>query len=100
MVIAELVLGVLAPSVMSVAVTVVEPAVLGVTATLWLPPTSAALPGSVAFASDDVIPTVSATVVTGFQLASTALTVTLKGVPATWAVGVPVFPVALPGAAI
>ena len=38
--------------------------------------------------------------VTGFQLASTALTVTLKLLPAVWAVGVPVLPVAVPGAAV
>src|SRR2546426_316983 len=37
---------------------------------------------------------------TAFQLASTALTVTLKAVPALCAVGVPVLPVALPGAAV
>src|SRR5438477_153138 len=37
---------------------------------------------------------------TRFQLASTALTVTVNGVPAVWAVGVPVLPVAVPGAAV
>src|ERR1043165_3822863 len=34
-----------------------------------------------------------------FQFASTALTVTLNAAPAIWAEGVPVFPVAVPGAA-
>src|SRR6185369_16712485 len=43
---------------------------------------------------------VSATVETGFQLASTALTVTSKAVPAIWASGVPVLPVAVPGTAV
>ena len=35
-----------------------------------------------------------------FQLASTPLTITLKAVPAVRAVGVPVLPVAEPGAAV
>src|SRR5262249_49356604 len=35
-----------------------------------------------------------------FQLASTALTVTVKAVPAVSLLGVPTFPVALPGAAV
>ena len=34
------------------------------------------------------------------QFASTALTVTVRAVPAVWAVGVPVFPLAVPGAAV
>ena len=46
-----------------------------------MPATSAALAGSVALASVEVMPTVSVEL-TGFQLASTALTVTLKLVPA------------------
>ena len=37
---------------------------------------------------------------TAFQLASTALAVTLKAVPVDCAVGVPVLPVAVPGAAV
>ena len=39
-------------------------------------------------------------VLTTFQLASTALTVTLKAVPAVWAAGVPVLPVVVPGAGV
>src|SRR5436190_5780197 len=39
-------------------------------------------------------------VLTRFQLASTALTVTLNAVPAVRAVGEPVLPVAVPGAAV
>ena len=42
----------------------------------------------------------SATVFTRFQLASTALTVTAKAVLAVCALGVPVLPVAVPGAAV
>ena len=36
---------------------------------------------------------------TTFQLASTAFTVTVNGTPAVWAVGVPVLPVSVRGAA-
>ena len=50
-------------------------------------------------ASVEVMPTVSVEL-TGFQLASTALTVTLKLLPAVCADGVPVLPVAVPGAAV
>src|SRR4029453_13051550 len=49
---------------------------------------------------EQVRPTVSARVFTRFQLASTALTVTLKGVPAACGLGVPVLPVGVPGAAV
>ena len=65
-----------------------------------MPATSAALAGRVALASVEVMPAVSVIVLTRFQLASTALTVTLKALPAVWAEGVPVLPVALPGAAV
>ena len=81
-VIEELVLAVLVPSVMSVAVTVPLPAVFKVTLNVLVPATSAALAGKVAFRSLDVIPTVSVTLFTRFQFASTALTVTLNDVPA------------------
>src|SRR5216117_689776 len=87
-----LVLAVLVPSLRSV--------VLKLTLKVCVPATSAALAGRTALASEEVIPTVSVTVVIGFQLASTALTVTLNGVPALWAAGVPVLPVLLPGAAV
>ncbi len=80
-VVAGLVLAVIAPLLMSVAVNVFEPAVFGVTENVLVPATSAALAGSVALASLEVMPTVSVEV-TGFQLASTALTVTLKLLPA------------------
>jgi hypothetical protein len=39
-------------------------------------------------------------VVTVFQVASQALTVTLNGMPETCALAVPVLPVAVPGAAV
>ena len=99
-VIEGLVLAVLLPSSRSAAVRVWLPAVLKVAVKLFVPPTSAALAGRLAFTSDPVIPTVSLTLLTRFQLASTALTVTLKAVPDVCAVGAPVFPVGLPGAAV
>jgi len=46
--------------------------------------------GIVAFTSLEVMATVSDTVLTGFQFASTAFTVTVNGAPAARAVGVPV----------
>src|SRR5439155_745692 len=100
MVIDGVVLAVLVPSVTSVAVIVRVPAVLSVTLKLPLPAARAALAGRPALLSDDVIPTRSVTVGTMFQFASTALTITLKAAPAVCTVGVPVFPVAEPGAAV
>src|SRR5437870_4065402 len=79
---AELVLAVLVPSVISVVVTVRLPPVFMVTEKLPLPELSAAFAGSIALVSEQVMPTVCVTFVTRFQLASTALTVRLKGVPA------------------
>ena len=81
-VVAGLVFGLLAPLVMSVAVKVALPAVFAVTAKVFVPATSAAFAGRDAFASELVIPAVSVTVLTRFQFASTAFTVTLKLVPA------------------
>src|SRR5438445_6012 len=97
-----LVLLVMAGRVTSAAVTVALPAVLNVTVKLkfWVPPTKAAFAGMVAFGSLEVMPTVSLTVLIKFQLASTALTVTLKGTPAARGEGVPVLPLVLPGAAV
>ena len=76
-----LVLAVIAPFVMSVEVNVAVPAVFAVTDKVFVPATSAALAGSAAFASVEVMPTVSVEL-TRFQFASTALTVTLKLLPA------------------
>ena len=94
-----LVFAVLAPSVMSVAVTVRDPVVRSVTEKVCVPATSAALDGRLAWPSEDVIPTVSVEL-TGFQFASTALTVTVNAAPEVRALGVPVLPEALPGAAV
>ena len=84
---------------MSVAVKVGALAVFGVIAKVFVPATSAALPGRVAFASVEVMPTVSVELTT-FQLASTALTVALNDEPAVCAEGAPVLPVPVPGAAV
>src|SRR2546425_3642553 len=84
---------------MSLVVTVCEPIVLSVTLAVLEPADNAPLAGKVALASLDVIPTVCV-LLTRFQFASTELTVTLKALPAVWAVGVPVLPVAVPGAAV
>src|SRR5207237_981742 len=94
-----LVLAVLVPSVMSVAVTVALPAVLSVTLKACVPALRAAFAGKVALLSLEVIPTVSL-VLTRFQLASTALTVTLNAVPAVWDAGAPVLPLTVPGAVV
>src|SRR6266542_1723347 len=96
---AGLVLAATAVCVMFEAVSVRLPTVLSVTLKVWVPATSAALEGKAAFASLEVMPTVSLVLI-GFQQPSTALTVTVKAVPAVCAVGVPVLPVALPGAAV
>src|SRR6266478_6551766 len=96
----ELVPAVLLPSVTSLAVSVCVPAVWRVTLKLWVPATNAVLGGNVPLASEELIPTVSATVLTVFQFASTALTTTLNGVLAAWVMGVPVLPVLVPGAAV
>ena len=64
------------------------------------PEDSAASLGSTADEEDEEIPTVGLAEVTRFQLSSTALTVTATELPALTAVGVPVFPVTVPGAAV
>src|SRR5262249_23748768 len=87
------------PSETSVAVAVQLPAVLKVTAKVCVPATSAALAGFVSFASVVVMPAVAVTVLTKFQFASTALTVTFNAVPAVCGVGVRVLPQPLPGEA-
>src|SRR5258708_36462498 len=77
----------------SEAVSVALPAVLRVTLKLLLPLDNCAPAGKAALGSLEVRPTTSL-VLTTFQLASTALTVTLKALPAVWAEGVPLLPVA------
>src|SRR5712691_41399 len=96
----ELVLAVLLPSVTSLAVMVCEPVLPKVTLKICVPEARAAFAGKVAAESLEVIPTRSVTVVTRFQFASTALTVTLRAAPIFSAKGVPVLPVAVPGAAV
>src|SRR5205814_9778852 len=98
--IAELVLAGLVPSVASVAVTVLLPALLSVTGREACPSTSALLAGRSALVSDEVMATESMALVIKFQLASTALTVTLKARPAVADAGGPTLPVALPGDAL
>jgi hypothetical protein len=68
-------------AVVSVAVAAQFPAVLKVTLNVPVPPESAALPGITALVSVEVIAIVWV-LTAGFQLVSTALTVTEKGVPA------------------
>ena len=72
-----LVLGCLLPSLTSLAVIVQVPGVLLVTLKIFVPEIRAVLAGKKAFGSVQVIPMVSPIVVTTFQFASTALTVTL-----------------------
>src|SRR3989454_5767998 len=96
----ELVLTVFVPSVLSVAVTVRLPADFRVILNVFVPATKAALAGRTALLSEEVIPTMSVTFVIRFQLASTALTVTVNAVPAVWAAGEPALPVEAPGAAV
>src|SRR5712664_3525022 len=86
--------------VRSEAVTVWLPAVLSVTLKDLVPASSAALDGSAALASEEVIAAVSFALVIRFQFPSTAATVTLNAAPAVWAVGVPVLPLVVPGAAL
>src|SRR6059036_862746 len=98
--IAGLVSAVLAGCVMSEAVTVWLGPIFKVTLKFLAPATRAAFAGKVAVGSLEVIPTVSVTLVTKFQFASTARAETVKAVPAVWFVGAPVLPVVVPGAAI
>src|SRR5438552_15296848 len=91
----------LEPSLMSAAVIVfVELTVLRTTLKLAVPDASGASKGETAFGSLELMPFTSVPVLTGVQNASTALTVTLKGWPAVRAVGVPVLPLAVPGAGV
>ncbi len=97
--IAGVVLLVMPLCVVSEAVTVALPAVFSVTLKFLLPLVRAVLAGNAALASLELIATVSL-VLTTFQFESTALTVTLKAVPAVCAVGVPVLPLPVPGKAV
>src|SRR5258707_5020632 len=85
--------------VASEAVTVAAPAVLKVKLKVFVPLASGVFVGKMALASLEVSAMVSL-VITGFQLASTAATATLNAVPAACGEGVPVLPLAVPGAAV
>jgi hypothetical protein len=76
-----LVLGPLVPSETSLAVSVAVPAVFNVTLRFLLPLTNPVSVGMLANESLDLRSTVSPTLLTTFQLASTAFTVTAKAVP-------------------
>src|SRR5436309_9177335 len=84
----------------SEAVRVAVPTVRRVIVKVLVPEESVALAGKVALISEELMATRSAAVLTTFQLASTALTVTVNAVPAVRAVGVPALPVTVPGAAV
>ncbi len=99
-VIAGLTLAVFVLSVRLLIVRVEVPVVLKVTLKVFVPLTNAVFAGSAALLSEAVMLMVSLMLLTTFQLASTALSVMLKAVPAVWAVGVPVLPVVVPGAAV
>lgn len=86
--------------VTSEAVTVMDPADPKVRLKLPLPEESAAADGSEARVSLEDRETVSVLALTRFQLASTARTVTASATPTVCAVGLPVLPVAVPGAAV
>jgi len=65
-----------------------------------VPELKPALAGNEAFASEELIATVSLPPLIKFQFASTAFTVRLNVLPAVCVAGVPVFPVLVPGAAV
>src|SRR5262249_4623214 len=65
-----------------------------------VPPRRESFAGRPALASEEEIPTVSAALVTRFQFASAALTVTLNGTPAICGKAAPVLPVGVPGAGV
>ena len=74
-------MAVLVLSVRSLAAMVCKPAVLSVTLRVRVPAANGPLAGKVGLESVEVMPTVCV-LLTRFQLASTALTVALKTVPA------------------
>ena|SRR6516162_1368708 len=100
MVMLGLVLEAIVPFEPSLTVRVPVPDTLNMTLNVPVPALNGAPAGR---AQDDPVEvncTVSLAMFTGFQLASTALTVTLKGVAAVCVDGVPVLPVPVPGAAV
>src|SRR6266567_2527182 len=85
---------------MSVAVRVKLPLVLKETVETCVPLVSGEFAGRLALLVEEVSPTMSVALADRFQLASTALTVTVNAVEAIWARGAPLFPVGVPGAAV
>src|SRR5437899_7613826 len=99
-VIAGLVLAVLLPSLRSLAVRVKLPFVPKETERLVVPAPKATAKGRLAVGLLELKPSVSLTVLILLYKLSTALTVTENVVLATCALGVPVFPLIVPGAAV
>src|ERR1043165_5180289 len=95
-----LVPGALPESVMSVAVTVYVPGVLNITLNTCDPCDKGPSGSIAAPGSELVIWTVSVTVGRTNHWSFTALTVTVTAVPTVTEAGEPVFPVAVPGAAV
>jgi len=87
-------------SVSSCAKIVNVPAAFSVIVNVFVPLTSCAGAGRVALASVASIEIEFELVVTTVQVLSHAFTVTVNGMPATWARGVPVLPDPVPGAAV
>jgi hypothetical protein len=86
------------PAVVSVALTVCDPAVFKVTVNVCLPLTSAKLAGKPAAPSIDLNATTGVAPGATTQFPSTAFTVTVNGVPAVSGVGLPVLPAIVFGA--
>ncbi len=95
-----LVPAVFVPSVTSLAVSVCVPAVRSSTENVPLPADSAASAGSTAAPSLELRWTTSLTAPATLKKASTACTCTSKAAPAVCDEGVPVLPLAVPGAAV
>ena len=94
-------LAVIPPLVTFVAVMVNDPIVLRVILKFLVPEANVALEGRIDAASELEIAIVfEGAVGTIFQNASTAFTVTVKGVVVFCPVGVPVFPLPVPGAVV
>src|SRR5258708_7689637 len=94
-----LVFAVIVLLVMSMAVKVFAPAVFAVIANVLVPATRAALVGRDAFASELVMSTVPRAPRSSL-LPSTALFGSVNAAPAVCALGLPVLPEAVPGAAV
>ncbi len=88
------------PSLCSWANIVNVPPALNVAPKLCVPEDRRASGGSVALWSVERISMMSVTLVTVFHWSSHARTVNVKGMPATWARGTPLFPLVVPGAAV